>query len=167
MNEVHPINRPPAIDLREVHPSEPVVRINTDCAGERQTEFWADVIELDIDQELLAYWFWNYDAGAESADLLRPPLDEHRVTQTGDTRRSIPSFHLPAHPGSDLNAEGVHTLEVFVVEEDALVRGRGEEPPFYRNLRDCGAEGYPDDCVSTHPAVMRWTIHNVAEGSCP
>lgn len=164
MNEVRPVNRPPAFDLEQIHPSEPVVHVNTGCP-EDPVSFEADVIDLDIGQELMALWFWNYDVRAETADDIRPPLSR-RVPPTGDTHRTLAPFNLPARDDPGLNAEGVHSLEVFVVESDALIHGAGDEPPFYRHLRDCEAEGYPEDCVSTHPAVMRWTVVNSDEGPC-
>ncbi len=166
MNETRPINRPPAFNLDSILPSYPVVEINTACRDE-QTEFWAEIIELDVDQELTAIWFWNYDVGADYPEAIRL-LREDRVAPSGTKYRSLRPYHLPAsqEPDAELDAEGANTLEVFVVETAALDRGAVGNP-FFRNLRDCKQEGYPASCISTHPAVMRWTVDNFSEeGLC-
>jgi hypothetical protein len=167
MTENANLNRPPAFNLESVQPSAPRVEVNIECREEAPKSFWAEIVELDVEQDLVALWFWNYDVASDDPNAARP-LRRDAIPKTGTIYRSLPAYVLPA-PDPDPMTDGPlgpNTLEVFVVERDALINEAGEAPPFYRNLRDCRAEGYPDDCVSTHPAVMRWTVVVLSEGGC-
>jgi hypothetical protein len=110
------------------------------------------VIELDKDQSLRVMWFLDYDLAGEGQD---GPFRQDPIPVTGTARRSA-SLDA-AVVAARLPALGPHTLEAFVVEEDALSSSSSEVPQ-WRATRDCAAEGFPADCVSTHPASIRWTL---------
>ncbi len=150
-------NRPPIINwLQNVHPTQPRVEVNVACEG--WVEFRVEVIEMDVEQDLTAQWYWNYDLAEPnaSASFLRG----QELRPTGDEYRSVDPIELPIAGRTD-HRLGANTLELFVVESDALVDRHDRE------LRDCKAEGYPSDCITTYPAVWRWTVENYdAPGEC-
>jgi len=110
------------------------------------------VIDLDRDQSLRIMWFLDYDLGGENQD---GPFRQERMELTGTARRA--STLLPSILSARFPSLGSHTLEAFVVEVNALSSSSATLPE-WRATRDCEAEGFPLDCISTHPASFRWNV---------
>ncbi|MDF1562630.1 MAG: hypothetical protein P1V51_06285 [Deltaproteobacteria bacterium] len=152
------VNRPPAIDLVNVQPSAPVVQLYLDCP-EQTDLFTVRFIELDTDQLLSVRWFLDYDvSGQNGAGFLQQRL----VDPNGTVWRS--DDFDPADLVGEFSSPGVYVLEAFVVEVDALT-GDDTDVPLFRATKDCAASGYPDDCISTHPASYRWVL-DVRDEQC-
>lgn len=165
MPEVRPVNRPPAIDLVGIvpQPTQAVVTVNKQCL--ERNSFQVGAIDLDADQALVALWFLDAPLGSESFE--RPfhwDVNEPTEGQSSSLERifdldwSDPNNQPEAER---LSIERPSTLTVLVVERDAL-NCRDELSGCSANLaeilRNCLYEHYPDDCVSSSPAIFRWTL---------
>ena len=165
MPAVSPINRPPAIDLVGVvpQPTQPVVTVNKQCLD--RNSFQIGAIDLDADQALVALWFLDAPLGSESFerpfhwDVNDPvPGANNSIERIFDLDWSDPNNQPPV---DSLSIEHPSTLTVIVIERDAL-NCRDELSGCTANLaemlRNCRYEGYPPDCISSSPAIFRWTL---------
>lgn len=155
-----PNNRPPMIIARESEPSVAVVELNLRCPEETGV-FAVSVLDLDIDQKLEVRWFLDYDLAGLNEDR---PIVSTQAGLSGTAQRPRIELDPIRIKNEAPSIDRPHTLEVFIVESDAL------EPdstvvPVDKALKNCEALEFPDDCVISLPATFRWTL-DVKDEQC-
>ncbi len=161
MPEPAVINRPPLIDLAFVSPTAPTVKVNVNPECPSAPDFSVGVLDLDLEQTLKVRWFLDYDLRGD--DPKTAPIADYNLEPTGQVAREDAAF-LGDELLARLPSLGLHVLEVFVVEEEAV--GDSGQPPRWRALIDCEARGNPPGCLHTHPALFRWAVE-VEDTVCP
>lgn len=163
-------NRPPFVpDETLISPTAPAVTVNLEClrqaadAGQLTStpEFILPVADQDVDQTLEAAFFLDYDFGAPSPAALLGGRE--RLTPTGEIRRADAHFDALHFFHQNLEANTVSTLEVFVLEANAL---DPDGDPLDRAQLDCTADGAPADCIFSTPLTWRWSLEIIDE-ACP
>jgi len=162
MSPTPTLNRPPLFDLSGILPRAPSLSANVNPLCPSAPEFSVEIIDLDVEQAVAARWFWDYDLDGD--DPAQAPVRTQLLQPTGSPYRQSarldPSDLLALFP-----EPGVHVLEVFIAEQDALELDSSVAPR-WRAVRDCAGEGYPEGCVPTSPSLFRWAV-SVEDVACP